>query len=205
MPQAPTAISMEAMVALAEREYIVEGYVEASEHYARFRLGGKHGDLKAAAKALCDALQRLQEDSGFFDALQRTVEDAEETPLGDLDKFLADHFEILTKLGLTPAEAERLLDDFRYALDKVRKDGTWREIKQLERRIGELATVTCTAAQNAGAFRRRARSTVRVVRHALPIVAGLAIIVADSAAAVHGLHHDPMSSIRHGLGVSIGG
>jgi hypothetical protein len=206
MQRVATAIHVDTLEALASSEYVVEAYIEASERYARFRLDGKHRHIKAAAQTLCEALQRMREDSRFIEALRGAVDSIDdETPLGDLDAFCDTEFEILTKLGLTPAAAERLLDDVRIAIERVREDGDWRDIDQLQRRIQDLADATCKAAQSPGAFRRRARATVGVVRYALPIVGGLAMAVADAAAALHGMHHDPTESIRHGLGSSLGG
>jgi len=204
MERVATAIDARIMEALAAREYVVEGYLEASELYARFRLNGKRQDLKAAAQALCDTLERLKEDHSFFDALQAAVESAEETPVADIDAFLDQHFQILTALGLASAEAERLLDDFRYALDRVRQGADWRDMGQLLRRLEDLAKVTCEAARNVGSFRRRARATARLVRRDLLVGASLGTIVIDAAAFVHGHHHDPMQSIVLGLRGSLG-
>lgn len=194
-----TDVSTEAMQALADRDYVIEAYIEASERYARFRLDGKRRDLKAAAQALCEMLQRLAEDSEFFTALAAALENAEGSPIEDIDTFLEDHFQILTKLGLTAAEAERLLDDFRYAVEHVNANADWRDIDQLRRRIGALAQATCGAARSAGPFRRRARKTVHIVRVVLPYAAGLGIVVVDAGGAIFAHHPHPLHSIEHGV------
>ena len=170
---------------IGSADYVIAGYVEASDELAAYARTGERSAVRRAAAALCGALVRLAEQDTFWAELG----DAFRVPsvrghqaFRDVEALLDVEIQVLHEAGLTKEDATRIADEAVTALTEYER---WPDDLAAER-VREAISAAASAACVEASF-RKAREPNRSIERALRGAAGAVVIIADAKYAPAGV------------------